>query len=534
MRSRAEHNYTFLEPVKDGSRLPWRSVSTLAYTSLATIAATTGRVLARPERKPMNGSKTVAQMPMGMQEGQEEEKMKMQRRCIGLHGGRWGTVSLTSLSTMTSGVHVVPSVSLRKWGKEHALQHRELALNMSQGYDVKHITSWKPYFGSSEGRKKSFSRSSKTMIRQLYPFKSKRPVPCLVPISDVDNQRPCSIFSMDSVCEFSNDSMVFSDPEFVSYKYSASSSLIPSLIMKDIPLNVYAMRKNEKSVFNKDVYMDEKCNVRVDQIFEIINPLNKLAINDKEVYECSQLSNKQLFCPVYSFSDENLFNKTESLHHNTRKNLDNTSNDILWDNFNEIEHTDQKKTFESFASTNMFLMNERVPSFYSQHKEFEWNKEYIKEESNEAWDEDFDTDLIIPIDIAKRQDAIRSHLGSIRKFASLIEDLKDLRKIAQKEGDNDEIWPEVEAIIALGTLENDVSDMHEHDSLNNSSVDEKQDMFREVIMRAIGKQFPTDEPIGLSPDNLSGFVNYASLLKEKCQGIVDLVHTFSNITHQDV
>lgn len=112
--------------------------------------------------------------------------------------------------------------------------------------------------------------------------------------------------------------------------------------------------------------------------------------------------------------------------------------------------------------------------------------------------------------------------------------MKDLRKIAQKEGDNDEIWPEVEAIIALGTLENDVSDMHEHDSLNNSSVDEKQDMFREVIMRAIGKQFPTDEPIGLSPDNLSGFVNYASLLKEKCQGIVDLVHTFSNITHQDV
>ncbi|EMR09291.1 hypothetical protein PNEG_02251 [Pneumocystis murina B123] len=515
------------------SNPPWKSLSTVAYTSMAVIAATTGYVFVRPARKPVNLSKTVTHMPL--EQGQnivlDTAAEKPQKRLL---EESWRSISLTSLPTLSMEFHSVPSISLRKWSKKHALRHREWESSLSKGYDVTHTSIWKPYFGPFKARKKFFSKSSKFMVRQLYPFKSKRPAVSLVPMQDVDSQLSSSIFSMDSICDFSNDSMFFSDPEFVSYKYSASPSIKPLFLMKDIPLNVYSMPESEKRLFNKDIYPGKKCNVRVDQIFDVINPLSKLMLDDREIYELRKSSNKQLFSTTSGFSDENFLDKVELLNNKAKKSIDNASNDILWDNFNEVEYTDQKKIYESSTPTNIFLMNERVPNFYSQYNEFQWNDEYTKKESNEAWDDDFDTELIVPIDIAERQDTIKSHLGSIRKFASLIEDLKDLRRIAQKEGDNDEIWPEVEAIIALGTLENDVPDMHE-ENLNNSTVNQKQNMLREVIMRALGKQFPTGERIGLDPDNLPGFVNYANSLKERCQGIIDPIHhTLSNINRQNV
>ncbi|KTW26321.1 hypothetical protein T552_02807 [Pneumocystis carinii B80] len=507
---------------------PWKSLSTVAYTSMSIIAATTGYVFVRPARKPVNISKTVTHIPL--EEGQnavfDSTEVKQQKRLL---EESWRSISLTSLPTLSMEFHSVPSISLRKWSKKHELQHKEWESSLSKGYDVAHTSIWKPYFAPFKARKKFFSKSSKCVIRQLYPFKSKRPAVSLVPIQDIDSRVSSSIFSMDSIYDLSNDSIFFSDPEFVSYKHSASPPIKPLFLMKDIPLNVYSVPESEKRVFNNDIYPGKKCNVRVDQIFDVINPLSKLMLDDREIYELQKSSNKQLFSTTSGFSDENFLDKIELLNNKPKKSIDNTSNDILWDNFNEVEYTDQKKIYESSTSTNIFLMNERVPNIYSKYSEFQWNDEYRKKESDEAWDDDFDTELIVPIDIAERQDTIKSHLGSIRKFASLIEDLKDLRRIAQKEGDKDEIWPEVEAIIALGTLENDVPDMHE-ENLNNSTLNQKQNMLREVIMRALGKQFPTGERIGLDPDNLPGFVNYASSLKERCQGIINPIHhTLSNI-----
>ncbi|KAA8897858.1 hypothetical protein FN846DRAFT_892920 [Sphaerosporella brunnea] len=88
--------------------------------------------------------------------------------------------------------------------------------------------------------------------------------------------------------------------------------------------------------------------------------------------------------------------------------------------------------------------------------------------ASENWDDDFMDDddevceMVIPRAIEERQASIIGHLGCVREFALLVEDLKRLRESAVVKGirykADCELWDEADAIIALATLDDDKED----------------------------------------------------------------------------
>ncbi|KAH8150960.1 uncharacterized protein LAJ45_05143 [Morchella importuna] len=86
---------------------------------------------------------------------------------------------------------------------------------------------------------------------------------------------------------------------------------------------------------------------------------------------------------------------------------------------------------------------------------------------SENWDEDFLDDddeggclnMVIPRAIEEQQASVIGHLGCVREFALLVEDLKHLRSLAissgVRNGVHQAIFDEAEGIIALATLDDD-------------------------------------------------------------------------------
>jgi hypothetical protein len=66
--------------------------------------------------------------------------------------------------------------------------------------------------------------------------------------------------------------------------------------------------------------------------------------------------------------------------------------------------------------------------------------------------------MVVPKDIVERQANVLGHLGHVREFALLVEDLKRLRQFAASKdiiGENPDLWEEAEGIIALATIDDD-------------------------------------------------------------------------------
>ncbi|KAI5788087.1 hypothetical protein FPQ18DRAFT_262381 [Pyronema domesticum] len=84
-----------------------------------------------------------------------------------------------------------------------------------------------------------------------------------------------------------------------------------------------------------------------------------------------------------------------------------------------------------------------------------WDDDFFGDDG----DEDCDRNIVVPRAIEESQQSIIGHLGIVREFALLVEELKRLRSIAISKGVrykvDCELWDEADAIIALATQDED-------------------------------------------------------------------------------
>ncbi|KAF8542110.1 hypothetical protein BDD12DRAFT_426806 [Trichophaea hybrida] len=91
-----------------------------------------------------------------------------------------------------------------------------------------------------------------------------------------------------------------------------------------------------------------------------------------------------------------------------------------------------------------------------------WDDDFLDDDDGEFGMSKSDITMVIPRAIEERQASIIGHLGCVREFALLVEDLKRLRDTAITKGirhkvDSD-LWDEADGIIALATLDDDEED----------------------------------------------------------------------------
>ncbi|OLL25573.1 Septation protein etd1 [Neolecta irregularis DAH-3] len=402
-----------------------------------------------------------------------------------------------------------------------------LERNCSVNYDIE---TWKPW----RVRQGSSKQSSTTHPRRIYPKEASLVQASLVPITAIT----FSNWSNSSSSSSSKSLAASSDASAGSGRVRDVSLSIPHFPPNpktlELPVLQKGSKRSRKSLKEKQLGKastdgSDSWDTQSDTAYETMKAAGPSSRRSK-----SKLHAQDVF--FNDLSDTCTFANKISTPHRCKQfqpddsgledNDGNISSD--WDVSSTLSNDDkspmkrlvENRPYTDHGSPTSLLKD---PKTHIRHKSYplDWNGRYSSIEPKESWDDDFDTPLgtmHIPRAIQSAQDAIRGHLGQVREFASLVDDIKQLQVSACHDPvstqQNEGVLADADAILALAETEEQRSS-----AIKTVEQQRRADVARRLIGKVQGHDVK-EERLSFDIALLPGLLDYVANIKEQLGNIV--------------